>query len=247
MNNTHHLTLQDRQSIQDFIAQGKTKADMGRLLGKDPSGIAREIRRHREFKARNAYNRPVLCENRSKCRKGCRKPCDEYREPTCKRRDISPGACMAASIDHYQQLLGLKRFREVLPLLLADRGAEFEIFKLFEKDPNGEDRLRIFYCDPMQSSQKPHVENNHNFVRDVIPNGRSMVGLTQDDIDLMFSHINSTPRKSMKGRTPFEAFCFYYGHDLAELFGVRHVAPDDVVLKPSLIFSKYTGERYDWQ
>ena len=28
----------------------------------------------------------------------------------------------------------------------------------------GEVRLNIFYCDPMTSCQKPHVENNHEFI-----------------------------------------------------------------------------------
>ena len=412
MNNIHHLTLQDRQSIEESITQGKTKAEMGRVLGKDPAGITREIRRHREFKARNAYNRPVLCENRHQCRKGCRKPCESYKEPACSRRDTSPGACngcdkrakcpmdkyfynakradaayramlvsareginlmpeeretigatispllnngqsvyqvlashpeidlsertlyryietgvfkdfkvdnfslkeqvnrkqfknkykkrkepanyngrryadfisfrqdnpechvvemdtlynhqsgpylqtfiftdvnfmigrihqektsanMAASLDYYQGRLDTDLFRTLFPLILADRGSEFEIFNLFEKDAHGNDRLRIFYCDPMQSSQKPHVENNHNFVRDIIPNGKPMAALTQVDIDLMFSHINSVPRKSMKGKTPFEAFSFFFGPDAATLLGIRAVPPDEVVLRPSLIF-----------
>jgi len=413
MNNTHHLTLQDRQTIEDAISQGKTKAEMGRILGKDPAGVGREIRRHREIRARNTYNRPVLCENRRQCRKGCHKPCESYKEPACSRRDTSPGACngcgkrgkcpldkyfynakradaayrttlvaareginltseeresigatiapllnngqsvyqvltshpeidlsdrtlyryietgvfkdfkvdnfslkeqvnrkqfknkykkrkepanyngrryadfvsflqdnpefhvvemdtlynhqsgpylqtfifsnanfmigrirnektsekMAASLNHYQEQLGIGLFRILFQVLLADRGSEFEKFNLFEKGEDGNDRLRIFYCDPMQSSQKPHVENNHNFVRDIIPNGKAMDGLNQDDIDLMFSHINSVPRKCLKDRTPFDMFSFFFGAEAAALLNVRAIPPDDVVLHPSLIFS----------
>jgi IS30 family transposase len=143
---------------------------------------------------------------------------------------------MAESFNHYQGRLGNKLFQTLFPIILADRGSEFEMFSLFEKDPQGKDRLRIFYCDPMQSSQKPHVENNHNFVRDIIPNGKPMSTLTQEDIDLMFSHINSVPRKSMKGKTPFEAFSFFYSADAAALLGVQAIPPDEVVLRPSLIF-----------
>ena len=51
----------------------------------------------------------------------------------------------------------------------------------------GEIRRKIFYCDPMQSSQKPHVENNHNFIREILSNDQSWNHLTQEKIDLMFS------------------------------------------------------------
>jgi len=64
MKEIHHLTLDDRRVIQTAIEEGKSKAEIGRLLGKDPCGISREIKRHREFKGRNTYNRAILCENR---------------------------------------------------------------------------------------------------------------------------------------------------------------------------------------
>ena len=60
-------------------------------------------------------------------------------------------------------------------------------------------------------SQKPHVENNHEFIRDIILKKKSMSNLTQDKLDLMFSHINSVPRKSLGGKTPYEAFEFFFG------------------------------------
>ena len=145
---------------------------------------------------------------------------------------------MASALDIFQEWLGLELFRDLFPILLTDRGSEFEMFQLFEKDKSGNDRLHIFYCDPMQSSQKPHVEANHNYVRDIIPNGKPMGGLSQEDIDLMFSHINSTPRKIMKGKTPYEMFSFFYGDATANLLNIKEIHRDDVVLHPSLIFQK---------
>ena len=86
-------------------------------------------------------------------------------------------------------------------MLLTDRGTEFIKSQQFEVNIHtGEIRGKIFYCDPMQSSQKPHVENNHNFIREVLPNGQSWNHLTQEKIDLMFSHINSTPRENLGGK-----------------------------------------------
>ena len=72
----------------------------------------------------------------------------------------------------------------------------------------GTQRCKVFYCDPYVSNQKGRLEKNHEYIRYVIPKGRSMYKYTQEDINLMASHINSTARDSLNGATPF---------DLAEL------------------------------
>lgn len=144
---------------------------------------------------------------------------------------------MAGSLDLLQTWLGMELFAKLMPVLLTDRGSEFEKYRLFEMDSNGLSRLNIFYCDPMQSSQKPHVENNHNYIRDIIPNNFPLDKLTQDDIDLMFSHINSTPRRSLADKTPFEIFAFLYGSKVAERLHIREIVRDEVVLNPRLIYA----------
>lgn len=413
MKEIHHLTMQDRQTIQSALEEGKTKAEIGRLLGKDPCGISREIKRHREFRKRNAYNRPVLCGRRKACKiRNCSKDCEGFEEARCDRRDRLPGVCngcekrakcpmdkyyyhaaradaqyrselvscreginlekaerdiigdtispllkqgqsvyqilsnhpelqlsdrtlyryietgvftkfgvdnfslkeqvnrrqfkekykkrkepanynghrysdylefisqnpeitpvemdtvynhqsgpyiqtfmfpsmqfmvgrlhaektsesMASTLDLYQQCLKPDIFAKLFSLLLTDRGTEFEKVSLFERGSDESKRLDIFYCDAMQSSQKPHVENNHNFVRDIMPNGKPLGMLTQDCVDLMFSHINSTPRKALHGKTPYELFTFYFGESAAAALGIISIPMDAVVLKPSLIF-----------
>jgi IS30 family transposase len=146
-------------------------------------------------------------------------------------------ASMANSINWLQERLGAELFSKLFPLLLTDRGPEFEKISLFELDSSGKTRLNLFFCDPMQSSQKPHVENNHNYLRDIIPNGYPLNGLTQTDVDLMFSHINSTPRKSIGDKTPYELFVFLYGLVAARLLNIREIPRDDVILKPKLIYA----------
>ena len=145
---------------------------------------------------------------------------------------------MSGSLNLLQERLGNELFSKLFPLILTDRGSEFEMWRLFELDQNGNTRLNIFYCDPMQSSQKPHVENNHNYVRDVIPNSYPLGSLTQADIDLMFSHINSTPRRSLGDKSPVEMFCFMYGDRVADALNISNIPRDNVVLKPFLIFNK---------
>lgn len=121
-------------------------------------------------------------------------------------------------------------------MLLTDRGSEFEKYELFEVNiETGEIRGNIFYCDPQSPSQKPNVENNHNYVRDIIPNGKSIKHLKQEDVDLMFSHINSAPRKSLNGKTPYEAFEFLYGSAILKKLNVQKIEKDMVTLQPYLL------------
>ena len=148
------------------------------------------------------------------------------------------GESMSNRIDTLQMQLGDVLFSKLFPLLLTDRGSEFEVARLFELDKEGNSRLNIFYCDPMQSSQKAHLENGHNYIRDIIPNGYPLDGLDQNDIDLMFSHINSTPRRSLGDKTPFEIFSFFCGPEVPALLNISVIERDDVILKPMLIYSK---------
>jgi len=409
-----HLTLDERRIIEAGIINSSTKSAIAKTIGKDATTVAKEIRKHRVFKGRNTYNRPVMCEKLGVCpHKPCLEKCEFFAEPKCNRRDKSPGACngcekagkcrydkyfykaeiadeeyrrdlvdyraginlttkerdfiagviapllrqgqsvhqilsahpeikqsqrtlyyyiesgvfkdfgvdnfslkeqvnrkqfkdkykkrkepscyngrkypdflkfreenpdtpvtqmdtvcnspsgpyiqtfmvekanfmfgflhnektsesMAARVDWIQKVLGREMFSKVFPVLLTDRGSEFEKWNLFELDRTGKTRLKIFYCDPMQSSQKANVENNHNYVRDIIPNGYPLDKLSQADIDLMFSHINAAPRLSLNDKSPFEVFSFFYGEKTAELLDIRSICRDDVVLKPYLIFA----------
>ena len=99
----------------------------------------------------------------------------------------------------------------------------------------GEARLNIFYCDPLQFQQKPHIENNHNYLRDIIPNNVSLDNLSNDDLALVFSHINSTPRESLNGKTPYEIFELIYSKEILDLLGINEISRDDVILKPQLL------------
>ena len=409
-----HLTLDERKIIQVGIENHSTKADIARTIGKDATTVAKEIRKHRVLKPRNTFNRPILCAKSSICStKACVRKCEHFEEPTCNRRDKSPGACnkcentAKCSLDKYiytaehaheeyrrdlvdyreginlttkerdalalilapllnqgqsvhqilsahpeiqlcektiytyiesgvfhtaginnlslkeqvnrklpkkykkrkepanfegrkyadflrfhtenpeipilemdtvynhpsgpylqtflfekatfmvgflhqertslamsngvsllQDRLGKSLFSKLCSLVLTDRGSEFEMWKMFELDSSGHSRLKIFYCDPMQSSQKPHVENNHNYIRDIIPNSYPLHNLTQSDIDRMFSHINSTPRLSLGDKSPYEVFDFLYGENTPSALHIKKIPRDEVILKPRLLYAK---------
>ena len=142
---------------------------------------------------------------------------------------------MASSLDRFQDILE-DDYSKLFSLILTDRGSEFSKPQLFEiNHETGEIRTNIFYCDPQTPSQKPHVENNHNFVREILPNGMSWTKLTQEKVDLMFSHINSVPRQSLGGKTPYETFSFFYGTEILNKLNIQKIAKDKVTLKPYLL------------
>lgn len=48
-------------------------------------------------------------------------------------------------------------------------------------------------------------------------------------------HINSTPRESLGGKTPYVAALEAYGESVLKVLQLRPVAPDEVNLTPKLI------------
>jgi len=143
---------------------------------------------------------------------------------------------MSNSLNKFQDKLTDKEYERLFSLLLTDRGSEFAKPQQFEINmETGEIRSKIFYCDPMQSSQKPHVENNHLFIREILPNGQDWSYLTQEKIDLMFSHINSTPREALGNKTPYEVFTFIYGKELAKKLNIQEILKDEVNTTPRLL------------
>lgn len=80
-------TLEDREVIAKGIENGSTKASLGRVLGKDSSAIAKEIRKHRERYRKGRY--PTQCRLFSRCprKKTCQDlACSDYAPFYCPRR-----------------------------------------------------------------------------------------------------------------------------------------------------------------
>lgn len=126
-------------------------------------------------------------------------------------------------------------FMELFPLLLADNGSEFSHPSAIELDRQGNRRCRLFYCDPAAPYQKGAAENNHEFIRRIIPKGTDLGLYTQEQISRMMSHINSYLRKALGNRSPYETFAFPYGTEILEKFGLRKIPPDEITLSPELL------------
>ncbi|EGA95062.1 transposase [ [[Clostridium] symbiosum WAL-14163] len=87
----------------------------------------------------------------------------------------------------------------------------------------------------MRSGQKGGVENVHTMLRMVLPKGTSFEFLTQWDVNRIVDHINSTPRESLNGKTPYELALESFGEDTLKALQLRRIAPDEVNLTPKLI------------
>ena len=131
--------------------------------------------------------------------------------------------------------LGLETYKILFQVILTDNGIEFSLLDEIENDENGELITKVFFCDPYKSSQKASCERNHEFIRYVLPKGVSFDNLNQKDVDLIFSHINSTPRNSLGFKTPFELFKTAFGIEVLRILNINEINKDDVHLKPELI------------
>lgn len=131
--------------------------------------------------------------------------------------------------------ISLRCFKKAFPVILTDNGSEFKNPWDIEKDQNGKNRTYVFYCDPYESNQKGKLEKNHEFIRYIIPKGRSMQGFTQADISLMTSHINSVARDSLNGQTPFDLAELLLDKRIPASLDLHKISPDQVILKPALL------------
>ena len=108
--NQKHLTLEDRNYIEQALNQNITFTEMGKYLQKDPTTISKEIKKHRIRKEGNSIHvgfnhcskryschKKRICSTRCsrECRtcKECNKVCSEFDEGLCKRIVYTPFTC----------------------------------------------------------------------------------------------------------------------------------------------------------
>lgn len=147
---------------------------------------------------------------------------------------------MKQGVDLLESILGTNLFRKYVHVLLTDRGSEFTAADAMENASDGSRRTRVFYCDPMQSGQKGTLENKHIELRYILPKSTDLraLGLVdQAALNLVLSHVNSSPVEILGGKSPLDLTDFIY-HDLYErldAFGIHKIEKDKVILKPYLL------------
>jgi IS30 family transposase len=148
-------------------------------------------------------------------------------------------AATVACLDVIERMLGSRdAFEAALGIMLLDRGVEFDDWVGMERSclEPGRARCRVFYCDPMATNQKSQAERNHEQLRRILPKGRSdFDALSAWDVATCCSHVNSYPSAGRGGKCPFELLGDLLSQELLDGLGIVRMAPDEVVLKPSLI------------
>ena len=127
------------------------------------------------------------------------------------------------------------KFGEVFPVLLTDNGGEFSDVFAFENGLDEQPETKMFFCDPNAPFQKPHVENNHTLFRGIVETGTSFDDWTQDNVNLIFSHINAVKRKQFNGKSSYDMFSFTYSKELSDALGISFVAPKEVIQTSKLL------------
>jgi IS30 family transposase len=125
------------------------------------------------------------------------------------------------------------QFPMVFGILLGDRGSEFS-------DPTAIEAFgtKVFYCDAGKPGQKGCIERNHHEMRRILVKGVSFDNLTQEDVNLVLSHVNSYHRLELGGMSAFEMMRFCYGEEFvasARELGLVEVPAEKVNLTPALI------------
>ena len=130
--------------------------------------------------------------------------------------------------------LGLAIYSSFTEIILTDNGPEFDaLIDFCDIDSN----IHVFFCHPLSSFEKGSCERNHVLVRYIHYKGWSFDNLNQNDINLLFSNINSYPRKSLQNKTPYQSVLDDYrlGKEFLDIINISKVNGDDVILNPSLL------------
>lgn len=140
------------------------------------------------------------------------------------------------AFNHLKEILGIDEFKRLFEVILTDNGTEFSDPESIEIDINtGEKLCSLFYCDPNCSWQKGSIEKNHEFIRYILPKGSSFAGLSQEDCDLIASHINSVPRLSLNNSSPYNSASLFIGVDNFHKLNIQKIDNDDIDLSIRLL------------
>ena len=117
--------------------------------------------------------------------------------------------------DRLEERIGTETFIDLIPVVLTDRDPCFtDIEGICFSKITGEERCKLFFCDPYVSNQKPNVENINKQLRLFFPKKSSIDKYTKSDIKQINYTLLNKPLKSLDSYTPRETFIKVFDEDL---------------------------------
>ncbi len=96
----------------------------------------------------------------------------------------------------------IRRHGTAFKTITADNGTEFHNYKLIEQKT-----AAVFYfARPYHSWERGSNENANGLIRQYLPKGVSMAGLSQQQCNAIAQKLNQRPRKRLGFRTPLECY-----------------------------------------
>ena len=130
-----------------------------------------------------------------------------------------------------QNLLG-QHFPLLFDVVLADNGIEFdELIPASVHADTGEILSHVFYTRPYRCGDKGGCERNHELFRYLVPKGHGFSDLMKEDINFMFSMINSYPRESLNWKTPIDVFKQTFPKEILDKLQIKSVPLAEINLK----------------
>ena len=117
--------------------------------------------------------------------------------------------------DELEDKLGIEDFKRVFPYILTDRDPAFsDIEGICFSKLTGEERTKIFYCDPYVSNQKPHIENLNKQLRRHFPKKKSIDHLSKTEVKRINLLLLDYRLNSLDAYSPKEAFIEVFGIEI---------------------------------
>ncbi len=134
-----------------------------------------------------------------------------------------------------RDIVGDDLYTEIFFCTLTDNGKEFYQPEIIENIDNIK-KCNVFYCDPSSPWQKGTCEENHHYIRYVLPKEVSTFdNLTEEDCNFLMSNINNIPREVLNGKTPYEAVLEIITEEQLLKLGIKKIDKDDVSLSNNFL------------